>query len=101
MVYTGTIYFNNAKTSYYKGKWKADAKHGQGEIVYGSGNTYVGQWADNLKQGAGTMEWKASQPVLSHMGPEVWWCRTAISGMREGGRQGNLMGQVIFCALAD
>lgn len=63
--YTGTIYFNKAKTSYYKGKWKADAKHGQGEIIYGSGNTYVGQWADNLKQGAGTMEWKVSQPALS------------------------------------
>ena len=65
VVLTGTVYFNSTRTSYYKGQWKEGSKHGQGEIVYCSGNTYMGQWDDNLKQGEGVMEWKARHRVLS------------------------------------
>ena len=65
LVSTGSVYFNSARTSYYKGQWKEDTKHGRGEIVYGSGNTYIGEWNEDLKQGDGVMEWKARQRVLS------------------------------------
>ena len=54
----GTIYFNQERTSWYKGQWLADLKHGHGEILYETGNVYVGQWEDNLKSGHGKMEWK-------------------------------------------
>ena len=53
----GTIYYNDEKTVYYKGQWVENQRSGTGLVVYPSGNTYDGEWKDNVKNGKGEMFW--------------------------------------------
>jgi hypothetical protein len=45
----------------YKGQWRADTRHGQGECVFADGSVYVGGWAADAMHGTGT--WTASATV--------------------------------------
>lgn len=43
--------------SIYIGQFQNGLKSGQGKLVYPSGNTFVGEWKLNKKNGEGTMDW--------------------------------------------
>ena len=43
--------------SVYIGNFENGLKQGKGKLVYPSGNTFVGEWKFNKKNGEGTMEW--------------------------------------------
>ncbi|RVE59414.1 hypothetical protein OJAV_G00188150 [Oryzias javanicus] len=53
----GTVYYNESKTSWYKGGWVMNDREGRGERCYPSGNTYSGEWKRNARHGEGTMKW--------------------------------------------
>ncbi|XP_058476758.1 radial spoke head 10 homolog B [Solea solea] len=53
----GVMYFNEDKTSWYKGDWEKNNRVGYGVRRYPSGNVYFGEWKDNLKHGEGSMKW--------------------------------------------
>uniref|UniRef100_H3D5R8 Uncharacterized protein n=1 Tax=Tetraodon nigroviridis TaxID=99883 RepID=H3D5R8_TETNG len=53
----GAIYYNQEKTSWYKGDWVRNRKEGWGVRCYPSGNIYSGEWRNNLRHGEGTMRW--------------------------------------------
>ncbi|XP_029689596.1 radial spoke head 10 homolog B isoform X1 [Takifugu rubripes] len=53
----GTTYYNQEKTSWYKGDWVRNRKQGWGVRCYPSGNLYSGEWRNNLRHGEGTMRW--------------------------------------------
>lgn len=40
-----------------QGSWRNGKRHGQGRLVYESGNVYVGAWIDDRKCGKGRMDW--------------------------------------------
>ncbi|XP_030256148.1 radial spoke head 10 homolog B [Sparus aurata] len=53
----GTVYYNQDKTSWYKGDWVKNNREGWGERRYHSGNIYSGEWKNNQRHGEGTMRW--------------------------------------------
>ncbi|XP_055085792.1 radial spoke head 10 homolog B [Periophthalmus magnuspinnatus] len=53
----GAIYYNQDKTSWYKGDWVMNKIKGYGVRRYPSGNIYEGEWMRNLRHGEGTMKW--------------------------------------------
>ncbi|XP_022598078.1 radial spoke head 10 homolog B-like [Seriola dumerili] len=53
----GVVYYNQDKTSWYKGDWVKNNREGLGERCYPSGNIYSGEWKNNLRHGEGTMRW--------------------------------------------
>ncbi|XP_049418565.1 radial spoke head 10 homolog B isoform X2 [Epinephelus fuscoguttatus] len=53
----GTVYYNQDKTSWYKGDWVKNNREGWGVRRYPSGNTYSGEWKNNLRHGEGMMRW--------------------------------------------
>ncbi|XP_076615381.1 radial spoke head 10 homolog B [Chaetodon auriga] len=53
----GAVYYNQEKTSWYKGDWMKNNREGWGVRRYPSGNIYSGEWKNNLRHGAGTMRW--------------------------------------------
>ncbi|KAM8729017.1 radial spoke head 10 homolog B isoform 3-T3 [Acanthopagrus schlegelii] len=57
MKYEGTVYYNQDKTSWYKGDWVKNSREGWGERRYRSGNIYSGEWKNNQRHGEGTMRW--------------------------------------------
>ncbi|XP_039472068.1 radial spoke head 10 homolog B isoform X3 [Oreochromis aureus] len=56
-VYKGTAYYNEEKTSWYKGDWVRNNREGCGLRCYPSGNIYSGEWKNNQRHGEGTMRW--------------------------------------------
>ncbi|XP_040885363.1 radial spoke head 10 homolog B [Toxotes jaculatrix] len=82
----GTVYYNQDKTSWYKGDWVKNNREGLGVRCYPSGNVYSGEWKNNLRHGEGTMRWlKLGQQYvgmwqdgLQHgQGTHVWILRRA------------------------
>ncbi|XP_071319624.1 radial spoke head 10 homolog B isoform X2 [Trachinotus anak] len=53
----GVVYYNQDKTSWYKGDWVKNNREGLGERCYPSGNIYSGEWKNNLRHGEGVMRW--------------------------------------------
>ncbi|XP_056286419.1 radial spoke head 10 homolog B [Pseudoliparis swirei] len=53
----GTVYFNQDKTSWYKGDWVKNDIEGWGVRRYPSGNIYSGEWKNSRRHGEGTMTW--------------------------------------------
>ena len=53
----GIMYYNKEKTSFYSGGWVEGRRHGIGTLQYESGNTYIGQWNQDIKEGDGEMRW--------------------------------------------
>ncbi|KAM9336614.1 radial spoke head 10 homolog B [Symphorus nematophorus] len=53
----GEVYYNQDKTSWYKGDWVKNNREGWGVRCYPSGNIYSGEWRNNLRHGEGTMKW--------------------------------------------
>ncbi|CAI5659367.1 unnamed protein product [Oreochromis niloticus] len=53
----GTAYYNEEKTSWYKGDWVRNNREGCGLRCYPSGNIYSGEWKNNQRHGEGTMRW--------------------------------------------
>ncbi|XP_041672537.1 radial spoke head 10 homolog B [Cheilinus undulatus] len=53
----GEVYYNQDKTSWYKGDWVKNNREGCGVRHYPSGNIYSGEWKNNLRHGEGTMKW--------------------------------------------
>ncbi|KAK7919824.1 hypothetical protein WMY93_011108 [Mugilogobius chulae] len=53
----GAIYYNQDKTSWYKGDWVVNKIEGFGVRRYPSGNIYQGEWMNNLRHGEGKMQW--------------------------------------------
>ncbi|KAK9530620.1 hypothetical protein VZT92_012109 [Zoarces viviparus] len=53
----GTVYYNQDRTSWYKGDWVSNTREGWGVRRYPSGNIYSGEWKNNLRHGEGTMRW--------------------------------------------
>ncbi|XP_044034895.1 radial spoke head 10 homolog B isoform X2 [Siniperca chuatsi] len=53
----GAVYYNQDKTSWYKGDWVKNNREGWGVRCYPSGNKYSGEWKNNLRHGEGTMRW--------------------------------------------
>ncbi|KAI3365588.1 hypothetical protein L3Q82_010663 [Scortum barcoo] len=53
----GAVYYNQEKTSWYKGDWVKNNREGWGVRCYPSGDTYSGEWKNNLRHGEGTMNW--------------------------------------------
>ncbi|XP_026171381.1 radial spoke head 10 homolog B isoform X2 [Mastacembelus armatus] len=53
----GTVYYNQDKTSWYKGDWVKNNREGWGVRCYPSGNIYSGEWKNNQRHGEGTMRW--------------------------------------------
>ncbi len=38
--------------------WKSNLKHGHGEYQWSSGNTYIGEWSENKREGPmGLLMW--------------------------------------------
>uniref|UniRef100_A0A8C7ZB80 Uncharacterized protein n=1 Tax=Oryzias sinensis TaxID=183150 RepID=A0A8C7ZB80_9TELE len=65
----GTVYYNESKTSWYKGDWVMNNREGRGERCYVTGNTYSGEWKCNVRHGEGTMKWlKLGQQYVGN------WC---------------------------
>jgi hypothetical protein len=71
----------DAVESYYEGDWIDGMKHGNGTMIYPSGNVFTGEWQYNLKHGRGEMlwsdrnesfdgEWKHGRPNGS--GVHIW-----------------------------
>jgi len=85
----GTMFYDVAGTAFYRGGWKDDCRHGHGVAVYPSGNTYDGDWANDMKNGSGTMEWKTRKEVYTGgwkddqphgRGSHVWQEGRAVAG---------------------
>lgn len=57
--YTGTPHVRG-QTSSSSGEWLEDKQHGNGCVVYPSGNRYEGNWSHGKKNGRGVMEWWTS-----------------------------------------
>ncbi|XP_058671751.1 radial spoke head 10 homolog B-like [Ammospiza nelsoni] len=55
----GKIYYDQEQTSWYAGDWVNNVREGWGFRRYRSGNTYFGQWKQNLRHGHGKMIWLA------------------------------------------
>ncbi|CAJ1080725.1 radial spoke head 10 homolog B isoform X1 [Xyrichtys novacula] len=53
----GEEFYNQEKTSWYKGDWVRNIREGCGVRCYPSGNVYSGEWKNNLRHGKGTMKW--------------------------------------------
>ncbi|XP_023136217.2 radial spoke head 10 homolog B isoform X2 [Amphiprion ocellaris] len=53
----GTAYYNEDKTSWYKGDWVKNNREGWGVRCYPSGNIYSGEWKNDLRHGEGAMKW--------------------------------------------
>ncbi|KAM9837984.1 radial spoke head 10 homolog B [Aulostomus maculatus] len=53
----GAVYYNQDKTSWYKGDWVMNTREGWGVRCYPSGNIYYGEWKNNVRHGNGTMWW--------------------------------------------
>ncbi|XP_070708376.1 radial spoke head 10 homolog B [Pempheris klunzingeri] len=53
----GEVYYNQDKSSWYKGDWVKNTREGWGVRCYPSGNIYCGEWKNNLRDGEGTMRW--------------------------------------------
>uniref|UniRef100_A0A3P8RJ35 Radial spoke head component 1 n=1 Tax=Amphiprion percula TaxID=161767 RepID=A0A3P8RJ35_AMPPE len=53
----GTVYYNEDKTSWYKGDWVKNNREGWGVRCYPSGNIYSGDWKNDLRHGEGAMKW--------------------------------------------
>ncbi|KAM9425881.1 radial spoke head 10 homolog B [Pholidichthys leucotaenia] len=53
----GTLYYNEEKSSWYKGDWVMNNREGWGVRCYTSGNIYSGEWKNNQRHGEGTMTW--------------------------------------------
>ncbi|XP_074475407.1 radial spoke head 10 homolog B isoform X2 [Sebastes fasciatus] len=82
----GTVYYNQDKTSWYKGDWVKNNREGWGVRHYPSGNIYSGEWKNNLRHGEGTMRWIKLQQQYEGMwqngiqhgrGTHVWILRRA------------------------
>nr|XP_020471525.1 radial spoke head 10 homolog B2 isoform X2 [Monopterus albus] len=80
----GRVYYNQDKTSWYKGDWVTNNIEGWGVRRYPSGNVYSGEWKNNRKHGEGTMRWRTQQYVgkwvdgVQHgQGTHVWILRRA------------------------
>uniref|UniRef100_UPI0037E89E2D radial spoke head 10 homolog B n=1 Tax=Semicossyphus pulcher TaxID=241346 RepID=UPI0037E89E2D len=56
----GEVYYNQEKTSWYKGDWVRNNREGCGVRGYPSGNIYSGEWKNNLRHGEGAMRWLKS-----------------------------------------
>nr|XP_019938537.1 PREDICTED: radial spoke head 10 homolog B2 [Paralichthys olivaceus] len=56
-MYKGEMFYNQSKTSSYKGDWVKNSREGFGVRCYPSGNIYSGEWRNNLRHGEGTMRW--------------------------------------------
>jgi hypothetical protein len=48
----GTCSYSNGDV--YKGKWRANQKHGDGSYLFHNGNMYRGEWAHDRASGTGT-----------------------------------------------
>ncbi|XP_026207240.1 radial spoke head 10 homolog B isoform X2 [Anabas testudineus] len=108
----GTMYYNQDKTSWYKGDWVKNNREGSGVRCYASGNIYSGEWKNNRRHGQGTMRWlKLGQQysgewmdgVQHGRGTHVWilrrsnWCHYSQSNQYTGDFvQGQRHGQGIF-----
>ncbi|CAL9698875.1 unnamed protein product [Knipowitschia caucasica] len=53
----GAIYYNQDKTSWFKGDWVMNKIEGYGVRRYLSGDVYEGEWSNNQRHGQGTMKW--------------------------------------------
>lgn len=59
----GTMYYSNGDT--YTGEWSNDLPNGQGKMVYGkTGNVYEGGWKDGKKHGKGVMWYEVADEEL-------------------------------------
>ncbi|KAF7204739.1 radial spoke head 10 homolog B isoform X2 [Nothobranchius furzeri] len=86
----GTMFFNNKKSSWYKGDWVMNSREGSGERRYRSGDTYSGGWKNNMRHGEGTMIWvnlgqryvgKWEHGVQHGLGKHIWILKNS-SGTR-------------------
>ncbi|MCJ1421144.1 hypothetical protein MMC32_007506 [Xylographa parallela] len=60
---TGTMYYTNGDT--YSGEWEDDLPNGQGKMVYAkTGNTYTGGWLNGKRHGKGTMYFEVADEDL-------------------------------------
>ncbi|XP_037547562.1 radial spoke head 10 homolog B [Nematolebias whitei] len=82
----GAVYYNEDKTSWYKGDWVMDDRQGSGVRRYPSGNTYSGEWKNNMRHGEGTMSWvklgqqyegKWEHGVQHGLGRHIWILKRA------------------------
>ncbi|XP_042253441.1 radial spoke head 10 homolog B isoform X1 [Thunnus maccoyii] len=80
----GAVYYNQDKTSWYRGDWVKNNREGWGVRCYPSGNIYSGEWKNNLRNGEGTMRWvKLGQQYVGQWqdgiqhgrGTQVWILR--------------------------
>ncbi|MCJ1284158.1 hypothetical protein MMC26_003489 [Xylographa opegraphella] len=59
----GTMYYTNGDT--YRGEWVDDLPNGQGKMVYAkTGNTYTGGWLNGKRHGKGTMYFEVADEDL-------------------------------------
>ncbi|XP_060548844.1 radial spoke head 10 homolog B2-like [Pantherophis guttatus] len=63
----GTIYYNEAGSSWYEGDFVNNVKSGWGVRRYKSGNIYEGQWERDLRHGEGRMRWLTSNQEYTGM----------------------------------
>lgn len=54
----GTAHYSKGPIVEYEGCWKNGRYHGQGRVVYASGDVYTGVWEASIRQGTGTLQWK-------------------------------------------
>ncbi|MCJ1377984.1 hypothetical protein MMC17_001080 [Xylographa soralifera] len=60
---TGTMYYTNGDT--YSGEWVDDLPNGEGKMVYAkTGNTYTGGWLNGKRHGKGTMYFEVADEDL-------------------------------------
>ncbi|XP_039991891.1 radial spoke head 10 homolog B [Xiphias gladius] len=109
----GEVYYNQAKTSWYKGDWVKNNKEGLGVRCYPSGNIYSGEWKNNLRHGQGTMRWLKQEQLYIGMwqdgvqhgrGTHAWILRRANGSQYSQSNQytgdfvqGQRHGQGTFC----
>ena len=70
--------YNADRTSYYEGAFVDGMRHGEGTIVYASGNTYVGSWERDKKCGRGSMTWKTTGVISWGWRGEVHCCSCRV-----------------------
>lgn len=63
-----------ALTGVFDGQWVAGKRHGQGSIVYASGDTFEGQWVADTRHGAGTVQLAGGGTVSG------FWVRDRLHG---------------------
>merc|ERR1712146_678891 len=51
--------------SRYEGEFLSGVKHGQGKMLFPSGNFYEGEWKYNKKNGHGLMNWVSHKEIYS------------------------------------